>query len=174
MRVSGARDIRWESISKIDGYPDVLTFPVKSKGQEYWAICRKDVIDHIRDNAKGSHTIIFHDPLSTTRFDILYRKQMLRALEKAWIMTDGHSVFHSFRKTFSQKLLSNPEVEPKHISYQYLMGHVPDTTAIKFYVLPNGVKMPYDLVRRCAHVYSNSDLMKMTIGLDHKEANGSH
>ena len=170
MRVGGAYNIKWEDVSKIDGYPQVVTFPAVSKGQQYWAICRRDVIDYIKANSRSSPTIIYYDELNTTRFDVLYRKQMLRALSKAWIETDNHSVFHSFRKTFAQKLLTNPDIEPKSISYQYLMGHVPkDTTAIKFYVLPNSIKIPYDLVRRCAHVYSNSELMRMSIGLEEKE-----
>lgn len=166
MRIGAAHNIAWSSVRKIDGFPDILTFSAISKGVQYYPICRRDVLDFIKANSFGSDTIIYYDRLNTTTFDAIYRKQMLSALNRAWIETDGHSVFHSFRKSFAQKLLSNPDLEPKHIAFKYLMGHVPkDTTAVKFYILPNGEKAPLDLIKRCANVYQNSKLMKMKIGL---------
>jgi hypothetical protein len=76
-------------------------------------------------------------------------------------------VFHSFRKTFAQKLLTNPELDAYSLTYKAMMGHIPrNTTAIKFYAMPDGGKVPLDLIKRMADAYSKSDLVKMTIGIE--------
>lgn len=167
IRISAAEGIKWDNVRKVENYP-VWTFKVDSKGTSYYAFISENVIQYIRKTSLNCPTLVYHEAGSTTPFHQLYRQKLIRAFRsKALFEVREHtSVFHSFRKTFSQKLLTNPELDPKSYTYQIMMGHIPhDTTATKYYVTPTGQKEPLDLIRRCADAYSKSDLVKMTIGL---------
>jgi integrase len=134
----------------------------------YNAIVSQKVMDYIRRTTLGGDYVIYYDKDNSTSFDQLYRKKLLSAIQSKGLYSvrEDTSIFHSFRKTFSEKLLTNHELEPEGFTYQLLMGHIPrTTTATKYYVHTDGTKEKIDVIKRCADAYSKSELVNMTIGL---------
>jgi len=169
LRVGGCYPLKYDDVSKVSNY-DLYTYLVFSKGVRYYAIISGNAWRYLLANRKvGQKLIVQHDDSYTTSFDKLYRDELNRCILRNSLhsLRKDKSIFHSIRKSFSQKLLSVKGVDPRSYYYKALMGHVPhDTTATKYYVTPDGKKIPIELIENMADLYSKSVLPNLKLGLE--------
>ncbi len=167
LRISAAYPLQYSDVKEIPGC-DLVTFRATSKGVTYSAVLSGKVWRDIsKRHGHNKRLIVQHDDGFYTSFDKRYREKLSRLIQREGLydIRLTTSIFHSFRKSFSQHLI-NSGVEPTSFYFKALLGHMPrSTTATKYYVNPDGTKTPLDITKGLAEVYSKSDLSKLTIGL---------
>jgi integrase len=167
LRIGACYPLYYKDLMKVEGYP-VYTYEVFSKGVKYNAIISEKAVAALnRLAAPNQQLLVQHDDGFSAPFDKRYRDMLNAAMRRGNLfeMRVGKSIFHSLRKTYSQKLLAS-ELNPTDYTYKVLMGHIPkNSTATKYYITPTGKKVPLELIKRCAEAYCKTDLVKMGIGL---------
>lgn len=168
LRIGACYPINYADFRKVEGY-DLYHYPVVSKRVPYTAIISAKAWNYLLALKKvGQKWVVQHDDGFDTPFDALYRAELNRCIRRnnLYEIREGKSIFHSLRKSYSQKLLAAKGVDPRSYDYKALMGHIPhDTTATKYYITPDGKKLPLELIQRMADLYSKTELPNMTIGL---------
>lgn len=169
LRIGACYPVYYSDFQKVEGF-EVWTYEVHSKGVSYNAVISSKALAKL--NQLRMHPtqrlVIQYDAGYQTPFDQLYRVQLLGAIKRdnLYHLREGKSIFHSLRKSYAQKLLASG-LEPMDYTYKTLMGHIPKgSTATKFYITPDGKKVPLELIKRCADAYSKTPLASMEVGLN--------
>lgn len=169
LRVGAAYPIHYKDFAPVDGF-SVYAYPVVSKGVRYHALISKRAYEAlIRLRGVNQDLVVQHDDGYTSPFDSRYREMLntcLKQLQEDGVrLRKGKSLFHSLRKTYSQKLLL-AGIEPTDYDFKALMGHIPKSTmATKYYITPGDSSPPPELLKRLAAAYSKTPLMTMGVGL---------
>lgn len=168
LRIGACYPIYYSDFLKVEGY-DVWTYEVTSKGFRYNAMISNNALAKL--NQLRLHPtqklVVQYDAGYSASFDKLYRTQLSTAIRRnnLYHLREGKSIFHSLHKSYARKLLMSG-LDPTDYTFKTLMGHIPkNSTATKFYITPDGKKIPPELIKRCAEAYSKTPLMTMEYGL---------
>jgi integrase len=161
IRISAGQGIRWDSVIEVPE-SKVVAFKVTSKAHTYYAFMPKHALEEMKMyNITESPYLVEYDPERTkSPFSTYYRSQLAAVIRKRGLqydVTDGTTIFHSFRKAFLRRLAKDG-VESDNISL--LAGQIPNTLAYKVYIAEGKKDTPEELIPRLAKAYAKSSFMQ--------------